>query len=191
MAKKMKTMAWLSLLITAIFVIAYGYTEKGWLLTLAITFGTTAYHLVMRLAVGTVIHLLLDNHVDYRKGWFRVCAFEETLYRKLRVKKWKGKMATYDPRCFDSKLHSWDEIAQAMCQAELVHEVIILLSFLPVFAAVPFGALPVFLITSLLAACFDAMFVAIQRYNRPRVLKLMEHSGKNNSKNADPNAGQP
>ena len=37
----------------------------------------------------------------------------------------------------------------------------------------------------------DAMFVAMQRYNRPRVLKLMEHSGKNNSKNADPNAGQP
>lgn len=85
-------------------------------------------------------------------------------------------MATYDPSCFDSKIHTWDEIAQAMCQAELVHELIILFSFLPIFTAIPFGALPIFVITSVLAACFDAMFVIMQRYNRPRVLKLIDKS---------------
>ena len=79
----------------------------------------------------------------------------------------------------DSKIHSWDEIAQAMCQAELVHEVIIILSFLPIFAAIPFGALPVFVITSILSAGFDAMFVIMQRYNRPRIMKLIVDSKKN------------
>ena len=128
----------------------------------------------MRLLTGSVIHLLLNNHVDYRKRWFRVRAMEKKLYQKLQVKKWKGTMATYDPSCFDRSIHSWDEIAQAMCQAELVHEVIIVFSFLPVFAAIPFGALPVFVITSLLAAGYDAMFVIMQRFNRPRILKMIE-----------------
>ena len=133
----------------------------------------------MRLLTGWTINRLLNNHVDYRRKWFRVSAVEQKLYQKLKVKKWKGKMATYDPGSFDRKIHSWDEIAQATCQAELVHEVIILFSFLPVFAAIPFGALPVFVITSILAAGFDAMFVVMQRYNRPRILKLVEHSGAN------------
>lgn len=176
MAKKMKLMALLSALMTAVFIAWHGCTENGAVLALAITFGTISYHFVMRLLVGTVINLWLDNHVDYRGRWFRVSAAEKKLCEKLRVKAWKGRMATYDPDCFDSKIHSWDEIAQATCQAELVHELIILFSFLPILAAIPFGALPVFVITSVLAACYDAMFVVMQRYNRPRIIKLIEHS---------------
>ena len=82
-------------------------------------------------------------------------------------------MPTFEPDCFDRTIHTWEEIAQAMCQAELVHEIIIVLSFLPVFAAIPFGALFAFVITSVLAACFDALFVIMQRYNRPRIVRLI------------------
>lgn len=174
MARKMKRIALLSTLITAILVAWYGHKESSMILTSAITFGTISYHFIMRLLTGTVVNFLLNNRVDYRMRWFRVSSAEEKLYKKLNVKKWKGKMATYDPDCFDRKIHSWDEIARAMCQAELVHELIIVFSFLPVFAAIPIGALPVFVITSLLAACFDAMFVIMQRYNRPRIIKLIE-----------------
>ena len=176
MAKIMKRTAWISAVITVILAILYRNMGNGWILTLAITFGTISYHFVMRLLVGTVMNCLLNNHMDYHKRWFRVCAMEEKIYKKLKVRKWKGKMATYDPSCFDRKLHSWDEIAQATCQAELVHELIIILSFLPVFAAIPFGALPAFMITSILAACFDAMFVIMQRYNRPRIMKMIDKS---------------
>ena len=176
MAKIMKRTAWISLVSTVILAILYRNMGNGWILTLAITFGTISYHFVMRLLVGTVVNLLLNNHVDYRKQWYRVCAIEEKIYKKLKVRKWKGKMATYDPSCFDRKLHSWDEIAQATCQAELVHELIIVLSFLPVFAAIPFGALPAFMTTSILAACFDTMFVIMQRYNRPRIMKMIDKS---------------
>ena len=68
------------------------------------------------------------------------------------------------------KTHTWDEIAQAMCQAELVHETIVILSFLPILAGIRFGAYPVFIITSVLAAAFDMMFVIMQRYNGPRIV---------------------
>jgi hypothetical protein len=174
MAKKMKCITLLAMAITIIFVASYINTRKGLCLTLAITFGTISYHFIMRLLVGSFINFLLHNHVDYQKRWFQVGAAEQKLYKKMKVKKWKGKMATYDPSCFDCSIHTWDEIAQAMCQAELVHEVIIVLSFLPLLASIPFAALPVFVMTSVLAACYDAMFVIMQRYNRPRIVKLIE-----------------
>lgn len=174
MAKKMKGLALFSILLTVFCVIIYIHMHIRLFFILAITFGTTSYHLIMRLFVGFLLNLLLHNHVNYRKKWFQASALEQKLYGILRVKKWKTKMPTYDPECFDSKIHSWDEIVQAMCQAELVHEVIIIFSFAPVFAAIFWGALWVFVTTSVLSACFDAMFVIIQRFNRPRVIKLIE-----------------
>ena len=178
MAKGMKTIAWLSTS-TAIFcALLHRSTENHIFLPLAITFGTTAYHFLMRLFIGLTLHRLLNNQVNYRAKWFQVSPAEQKLYKKLRVKKWKGNLPTYAPGSFDPKRHSWEEIAQASCQAELVHELIIPFSFLPILAAIPFGALPVFVITSLLAALFDALFVIIQRYNRPRILKLINHQNK-------------
>lgn len=176
MAKKMKWAALFSTLITICFIVVYKITGNGGLFTLSITFGTISYHFVMRLFTGWMIDHCLHNCVNYRRKWFQVSTTELKMYEKLKVKKWKGKVGAYDPGCFDPKIHSWDEIAQATCQAELVHELIILLSFLPVFAAISFGAFPVFVITSVLAACIDGIFVIIQRYNRPRILKLLNRN---------------
>lgn len=174
MANIMRRTAWLAAVVTLVCTVLYLNTGNGVSLTLAITFGTVLYHFVMRLIVGTVVNRLLGNRVDYRRRWFRVSAAEQKLYTRIKVKQWKGKMATYDPMCFDPGIHTWDEIAQAMCQAELVHEIIIPFSFIPILASAPFGAAFVFVITSVLVACYDAMFVVMQRYNRPRVLKLIE-----------------
>lgn len=70
------------------------------------------------------------------------------------------------------------EIAQAMCQAEIVHEIIIVLSFVPLALIPRFGAAAVFVITSLLAAGLDLCFVILQRFNRPRILKISRRFGK-------------
>jgi hypothetical protein len=182
MAKRMNILAILSALTAFLSAVVYHNTQSDWAFAWMITFATTAYHFLMRLLTGSAIHLLLRNRVDYRRRWFRVSTAEQRFYNKLHVKKWKAGMGTYDPKAFDSSIHTWDEIAQATCQAELVHEAIILLSFLPVLAAIPFGALPVFVITSLLSAGFDALFVIMQRYNRPRILLLIEKQNARNQK---------
>lgn len=83
-------------------------------------------------------------------------------------------MPTFDMAAFDPCIHSWDEIAQAMCQSELVHETNVIFSFLPLLAAIWAGSLPVFLITSVLSACYDLLFVIMQRYNRPRIIRLIQ-----------------
>ena len=132
----------------------------------------------MRLLVGLAYDVGRNNRADYCKPWFRQKTFEPKLYETLRVKSWKGKMPTYEGDLFDPRKHSWDEIAQAMCQAELVHETIAVLSFLPLFAVRRFGSFGVFLITSVLSALLDLMFVTMQRYNRPRVVRLAERQNK-------------
>ena len=181
MAKIMKRIAFVATVITVLCVLFYINTGTGLALTLSITFATISYHFIMRLLVGFFINRLLNNRVDYQRTWFRVSDAEQRFYKAIKVRAWKGSMPTYDPSFFDVGIHTWDEIAQAMCQAELVHEVIIVLSFLPILTAVPFGAGLVFVLTSAAAACYDAMFVIMQRYNRQRIVKLIEKARKKGS----------
>ena len=176
MAKVMWRLAVVALGLTAALAAACIFLENALLLSLAITFGTTAYHLCMRLLVGHVLNAIMKNRADPTKWWFRPRSFEAGLYRRLRVKRWKKHFPSYAPQLFSLEVHSYSEIAQAMCQAELVHEIIFVLSFLPLFTVPWFGAFPVFLITSLLAALFDLCFVLLQRYNRPRILSLASRS---------------
>ena len=173
MAKIVKGIAAFSLAATVILAISYKVTSSGILLPLAITSGTIAYHFVMRLMVGLAFHATMRNKADYRKRWYQISKREMAVYEKLKVKKWKRRMPTYDPALFDPRLHTWEEIVQAMCQAELVHETIAVLSFLPILAGIWFGEYPVFIVTSVLSAACDMVFVIMQRYNRQRVTKLL------------------
>lgn len=84
-------------------------------------------------------------------------------------------MPTFNMDVFDVSKHSWEEVIQATCQSELVHETNFVLSFLPIVEAVWFGAFEVFLITSVLGAVFDLMFVFMQRFNRMRILKMRKN----------------
>ena len=173
MAKIVKGIAAFCLAATVILAISYKVTSSGILLPLAITSGTIAYHFVMRLMVGLAFHATMRNKADYRKRWYQVSKREMAVYEKLKVKQWKRRMPTYDPALFDPRLHTWEEIVQAMCQAELVHETIAVLSFLPILAGIWFGEYPVFIVTSVLSAACDIVFVIMQRYNRQRVTKLL------------------
>lgn len=141
-------------------------------LTLAVTSGTTAWHLGIRLLAGILYNITMKNRADYTKKWFQLRSWEKPLYQFLNVKAWKNKMPTYNPETFSPKNHTWDEIAQTMCQSELVHETNMLLSFLPLIAVRWFGSFYVFLLTSIGGCIFDLVFVIMQRYNRARVIKI-------------------
>lgn len=175
MAKKMILAAVLSLAGTALLTALFLKTACRLLLSLAITFGTASYHIIMRLLVGLSFQAVMQNRAEPGRRWYRVGKREMAVYETLKIKRWKRKIPTFDNARFNPQLHSWDEIAQAMCQAELVHETIMILSFLPIAEGIWFGMYPVFIITSVLAAGYDLMFVMTQRYNRQRVLTLLAH----------------
>ena len=162
MKKAMYRLIIMFAVITITSIILYKYTESVFVYSLVVTFFTFLYHFVMRLIVG----FFCDNFVkpNYKSKWFVQRSFEKKLYSFLKVKKWKNKMPTYNADTFDVSKHSWDEIIQATCQAELVHEINVIFSFLPIFASIWFDSFGVFLITSALGAAFDLMFVMMQRF---------------------------
>ena len=171
MEKVMKKTAVIAFVSTLAFCLLYRISMNSLIFSLAITFGTIAYHVIARLLVGSVVGLLMKNKADDTKKWYQVSATEMKLYQKLKVKKWKNKMPTYNKDTFDISKHSWDEISQATCQSELVHEINVVISFVPIIASVWFGSFWVFFITSILSAIFDLMFVFMQRFNRARIKK--------------------
>jgi len=174
MAKTMKRIAAITFLLTVCCFALFRLTQNRVLVPLTITFGTTAYHFMIRLMVGAVIDSFMHNKADYRKKWYRVSEIEMQMYQKLKVKKWKNKMPTYNADTFDTSKHSWDEIIQATCQSELVHETNAVFSFIPVLASIWLDSFLVFFITSALGAGFDLMFVMMQRFNRTRILKIKQ-----------------
>ena len=179
MPKLVKHLTIFSLIASLAAASSFYWTRSGALLTLAVTFGTAAYHLGVRHLVGSIYDARMGDRADLTRSWYQPRPWEKRLYELLRVKRWKDRMPTYYPETFSPKLHTWEEIAQAMCQAELVHETNVLLSFVPLVFSLWVGAFPVFLITSLGGALFDLMLVMIQRYNRPRIVRLARRKGKN------------
>ena len=91
-----------------------------------------------------------------------------------QVRKWKKHIPTYNPESFDLAMFSLEEVIHHMCVSELVHETIVVLSFVPLFAVCIWGEFYVFLITSILSAAFDTLFIILQRYNRPRLIRLLQ-----------------
>ena len=165
----MKSVAALTGVATMLFSALYCVFAYDWLLSTAITFGTTFYHFGMRLLVGALV-----PPVQGTSPWFRPRKWEAALYRLLHVKAWKRHLPTYDPRQFSLAENTLAQVIRNMCGAEIVHEVIMLCSFLTLLAIPIFGSWPVFLTTSVLAALFDSLFVMAQRYNRPRLERIYQ-----------------
>ena len=113
--------------------------------------------------------------------WFKEQSFEKHLYKLLKVKKWKGKALTYNPELFSLKKYTYYEIANTMTKADTDHWINELISLSSLFFALIWGKFPVFLISCIAAMLFDGQFIVIQRYNRPRILKLASlHHKKEN-----------
>jgi hypothetical protein len=62
-------------------------TKNAVIQTLAITLGVTAYHFVMRLAVGLVVNLIMKNKANHNNFWFREKDFEGKLFKIIGIKK--------------------------------------------------------------------------------------------------------
>lgn len=163
---------------TACFSLIYVKSHNAVCFSLAITCGTFTYHTAMRFAMGWVV----GRHrvpVNPQGRWFRPHSWEPGLYAHLGVKRWKHRVPSYKPYDMHGDLQA---VVMQMCRNELAHEVMATLSFVPLlfclFCDDPVANLPVFLITSVLAAVADLIPVILQRYNRPRLQRLLRRRGQ-------------
>ena len=134
---------------------------------------TIMYHFWVRIIMGNVSKLF-KKHINYKQWWFKERKFEKGLYKLLRVKTWKDKALTYNPETFSLKEHSLEEIANTMAKSEVDHWINEVISVSTLLFAIPWGGFLAFLISAIAAMIFDSQFIIIQRYNRPRIVKILE-----------------
>ncbi len=122
------------------------------------------------------------KNFDYRAFPYRTFSWEKggMIYQKLRIQKWKDRvpdMSRYMPKTFRKKLTIMrspdflEGLIAETCVAEMVHWVLTLLS-------------PIFLILMprvwnwismvLYVLVGNLPFIIIQRYNRPRLVMILE-----------------
>lgn len=171
MKRFMYTAAAVSLALMIGFCILAKYTELEVFVTLAITAMTTGYHFTIRLVIGSITAALKLSKFDPKAACYRERKFERKLYKALRVKKWKKFAPTYDKSLF-SLDNPPEDIVGEMCRAETTHWLCAAASLVSICFTIWFGSLPAFLITAILGAAVDMMFIVIQRYNRPRLMRL-------------------
>jgi len=147
------------------------------LLTGIVTF-TIMYHFWVRIIMGNVSKVF-KKHLNYRQAFFKERSFENGLYKFLRVKDWKGKALTYNPESFSLKEHSLEEIANTMTKSEIDHWINEIISLTSILFSLMWPELFwAFLISAIVAMIFDSQFIIIQRYNRPRVVNIIEKQSK-------------
>lgn len=175
MKKFMYIAAFASLILMFTFAILAKNTGLEVFATLAITAMTICYHFTIRLVIGNITGCVKLSKFNPTAACYRERKFERKLYKALRVKKWKGFAPTYDKSVFSLDNTPLD-IARATCRAETTHVLCAAASLASICLTIWFNALPAFLITAILRACADLVFIVIQRYNRPRLIKLAKIS---------------
>jgi len=164
------------------FVLYYGnYNKNEAILWTGITAFTIMYHFWVRIIMGNVSKLF-KKHISYKQKWFKERKFEKKLYKFLKVKNWKDKAFTYNPESFSLEKHSLEEIVNTMAKSEVDHWINEVISISTILFSFLWGEFWIFLITALAAMIFDSQFIIIQRYNRPRIVKLLERQRKNNNR---------
>lgn len=148
-------------------------TDSKVVLWIGIVSFTIMYHLWVRIIMGNVCKLF-KKHINYKQWWFKERKFEKKIYKILRVKEWKGKALTYNPEQFSLKENSLESIGNTMAKAEIDHWINELISISTILFTIPWGGFWPFFISALVAMVFDGQFIIIQRYNRPRVIMLLE-----------------
>ena len=142
--------------------------------------------------------LLPRKNFDYSAFPYRAHKWEKEgqIYEKLHIRKWKDHlpdMSRYIKTMFAKELVNPRDpeytrrLILETCVAELIHKILILLS--PIFAQYMTGMYAD--LAMLIYALGNLPFILIQRYNRPRLIRLMEkqlaaQERMNVKKEADP-----
>lgn len=159
---------------TVCFAIHYGgFFVNRVILWTGVTAFTIMYHLWLRIILGNVTKLF-RKQLTYKKWWFKEKMGENAFYKLIRVKKWKAHALTYDPKQFSLQDNSLEQLANNMTKAEADHWINVAISLSTLLFALMWGELWIFALSAFAAILFDGQFIVIQRYNRPRVVKLLK-----------------
>lgn len=76
------------------------------------------------------------------------------------------------------KQNSLEQILNTMTKSEVDHWINEAISISTMFFGLIWGETWIFVLTAIAAMLFDGQFIVIQRYNRPRIIKILERQEK-------------
>ena len=167
-------------LITCIscFILYYGnFYKNGKVLWTGVVTFTIMYHFWVRIILGNVSKLF-KKKINYKQKWFQELKFEKSLYKLLHVKEWNDKAFTYNPRDFSLKDRSLEDILNTTAKSEVDHWINEAISVSTMFFGLIWGKPWLFIISAICAMIFDSQFIIIQRYNRPRLAKVVQRENR-------------
>jgi hypothetical protein len=160
----------------------FGCTQNTLAYYFALFLGYIAIHFLVMFFSAPIVQMVFQKKFDYDSFWFRPKAFEKKLYQILKVKKWKSIVPTYDKREYDLKEEELEQVIHNICHAEVTHEVIMLTGYFPVLLGQQISHWGILLMMSFLFSLVHLPFIFIQRYNRPRVIRLYKKANNHNAK---------
>ena len=132
-------------------------------------FITLAYEFVMRIILGIV---LIIPKYNVERRYFKASKLEMKIYNGLKMKKWVTHAPTFNPDQYDATKLTLDEIILNTVRNEVTHSVYFFLTFVPIIWSIWLGYLPFNITQALIVIWTDILLIAIQRFNRQRLVKL-------------------
>ncbi|MDD2214896.1 MAG: hypothetical protein PHR21_10225 [Oscillospiraceae bacterium] len=139
-------------------------------------------------SIGLLSNLLGDfiprNRMDYAKKCYQARSWEKDgrIYDHLAIRKWKDRvpdMSKVRSKMLPKRLsenrssQSLDRLIRETCVAETVHKALILLGSGCILIWRSKGGV----LLAVLWALGNCLYIMIQRYNRPRLIRLLAQSG--------------
>ncbi len=152
-----------------VFMALFVRSKNGVMLVFGVIMLNAAYQVITRLLVGTICEGVFENGIDSSAEWFKTGESEERLYSFLGIKRLKRNLPKFERTDFSLTRQSIQDIIDTGCEIEAEHEINIVVSMLGVLFAIPFGETWVFVIFAVAAVLYDLLFIAVQRFNRPRL----------------------
>lgn len=169
-----------SMVLMFIFFITYFNTKSNNSLVFGISMMAVCYHFISRIAITTMFNSFYTSEiVNPNENRFQQKSFEKGLYRKIKVRRWKNSFSSFDPNNFSLRFYSIDELIFEGCKAEMTHWICLFVGLLSLIFTVWFGAFTIYLAASVIGAIYDLAIIVVQRFNRPRLMKVAA-SGKYN-----------
>ena len=161
----------LIILIISLFIVVKTHPDDD-ILFLLITSFTTFFHFTIRFSFANLIYKIIGKYCTYDRRWFTEKPYEKKLFKILMIRKWKSKLPTWNEQDFNPAENTKEMLLNHICKAEVYHEICMVLSFVPLSFSIVWGEFWIFFWTSVFGCLFDFLFVLIQRYNRPRILRV-------------------
>ncbi len=186
--KSLYIVAGFALILTFTLLWMFVSTGSAVFLVIGILMLMTAYQIIMRLVVGVICEALAEKGISYRSAFFGVSEAERRFYAAAKMRRFKRGLPVFGEfeSLFLSKRSAEDILAES-CRIELCHVITFFAGFLPLVLSVYFGQFWIFLAGSVIAAVYDLICTAVQRYNRPRLIEVSDRQRERFFRNLDRN----